>query len=208
MSSSQRDVPAGMPAFTLRVSVPAWLLSLLLHGTVLLVLALTWRFTPKGLPGTGERTVFGEIVIAHHTPEGDFFETQDGVAKSQSEAKSQQTLADALGEDAAARPSVNLPRADIGLPSGSGTTGAGISTLTGGATQPRGGKPSDIKVQFMNVEGVGSSFVFVIDRSASMDSPNRLPLNGAKSALKASLKQLNDTCQFQIVFYNDKAQTL
>lgn len=208
MSTAKRDGQADIPAFSLRVSVPSWLLSLLLHGTILLVLALTWRFAPKGLPGNADRTVLGEIVIAHHTPEGDYFETQDGVAKAQSEARSQQTLADALSEEAAAAPSVNLPRADIGLPSGSGTTGAGLSTLTGGAAQPRSGRPGSVKVQFMNVESVGSTFVFVIDRSASMDSPNRLPLNGAKSALKAALKQLNDTCQFQIVFYNDKPQVM
>jgi hypothetical protein len=54
------------------------------------------------------------------------------------------------------------------------------------------------------VSGSGSSFVYVFDRSDSMNGYDGRPLRAAKAELIRSLKTLTDRQQFQIVFYNDQ----
>jgi hypothetical protein len=52
--------------------------------------------------------------------------------------------------------------------------------------------------------GAGSKFIYVFDRSASMAERNGRPLAAAKRELIESLQQLDDTTQFQIIFYNER----
>lgn len=54
----------------------------------------------------------------------------------------------------------------------------------------------------MGVKGTGKKFVYVIDRSFSM--ANDQALQAAKLELLASLQRLNETQQFQIIFYNNE----
>jgi hypothetical protein len=74
--------------------------------------------------------------------------------------------------------------------SGSGTSGTG--TGTGQAT-----------ASFMGLKGTGSSFVYVLDRSASMSEFEGAPMRFAKEELMRSIQSLKENHQFQIVFYND-----
>ena len=53
------------------------------------------------------------------------------------------------------------------------------------------------------MEGSGSSFAYVVDRSDSMNAYDGAPLRFAKRELIKSLGSLNEYNQFQIVFYND-----
>ena len=53
------------------------------------------------------------------------------------------------------------------------------------------------------IAGEGSRFVYVFDRSGSMDDPAGTPLRAAKKELLDSLKQLDDVHQFYIIFYNE-----
>jgi hypothetical protein len=53
------------------------------------------------------------------------------------------------------------------------------------------------------VEGHGNKFVYLFDRSASMDGP---PLSAAKRQLLESLQQLDEVNQFQIIFFNSKTR--
>jgi hypothetical protein len=53
------------------------------------------------------------------------------------------------------------------------------------------------------VAGEGSRFVYVFDRSGSMDDPGGTPLKAAKKELMESLSQLTDIHQFYIIFYNE-----
>ena len=59
--------------------------------------------------------------------------------------------------------------------------------------------------QVFGVTGRGTSFVFVFDRSLSM---NGAPLAAAKRELLASLGQLERVHQFQIIFYNEKPKMM
>lgn len=52
--------------------------------------------------------------------------------------------------------------------------------------------------------GEGSKFVYVFDRSGSMDNNGGAPLRAAKAELIASLEDLQSTQQFQIIFYNER----
>jgi uncharacterized protein with von Willebrand factor type A (vWA) domain len=56
-------------------------------------------------------------------------------------------------------------------------------------------------VRVFGVEGVGSKFVFVFDRSTSMEGP---PLAAAKAQLVASLRALRPIHQFHIIFFNQQ----
>jgi hypothetical protein len=53
------------------------------------------------------------------------------------------------------------------------------------------------------VEGHGNKFVYLFDRSASMEGP---PLSTAKRQLLESLRPLDDVNQFQIIFFNSKTR--
>ena len=58
------------------------------------------------------------------------------------------------------------------------------------------------KTTLFGVEAKGASFVYVFDRSGSMDVPDGKPLRAAKEELLHSLDALSDVQQFQIIFYN------
>jgi hypothetical protein len=57
------------------------------------------------------------------------------------------------------------------------------------------------KVKVFGVEGAGNKFVYVFDRSASMEGP---PLAAAKSQLIKSLEAIDEVQQFHILFFNQR----
>lgn len=54
------------------------------------------------------------------------------------------------------------------------------------------------------LEAAGDRFVYVVDRSASMDEPDGRPLARAKRELLASIEALGDARQFHVIFYNER----
>jgi hypothetical protein len=60
------------------------------------------------------------------------------------------------------------------------------------------------RTRMFGVEAEGFKFVYVLDRSASMGGSGPTALRAAKAELLASLQDLDQTHQFQIVFYNEK----
>jgi hypothetical protein len=54
------------------------------------------------------------------------------------------------------------------------------------------------------VSGSGSRFVYVFDRSDSMNGYGGKPLRAAKAELLRSLRTLSERQRFQLIFYNDK----
>ncbi|HEX3997719.1 MAG TPA: VWA domain-containing protein [Pirellulales bacterium] len=61
---------------------------------------------------------------------------------------------------------------------------------------------SEGKATLLGVEGKGTKFVYVFDRSGSMGVPGNKPLNRAKAELLRSIDALSDLQQFYIIFYN------
>lgn len=82
-------------------------------------------------------------------------------------------------------------------------TNSGAQDLTFGNSSdvPFGGK---VTTEVFGVKGTGSRFVYVFDRSASMEDLGGKPLRAAKRQLLESLESLGETQQFQIIFYNNE----
>jgi hypothetical protein len=60
------------------------------------------------------------------------------------------------------------------------------------------------KVNVFGVEGTGNKFIYLFDRSASMEGA---PLANAKRQLVESLKSLDEVHQFHIIFFNHRLQS-
>jgi hypothetical protein len=67
------------------------------------------------------------------------------------------------------------------------------------------GPNEPIETQLFGVRGKGSRFVYVFDRSSSMEGA---PLVAAKRELIASLQSLQSMHQFQIIFYHQEPQLM
>ncbi|WP_437226151.1 hypothetical protein SH661x_004435 [Planctomicrobium sp. SH661] len=213
--------------------IPAWMGSLLFHGVLgVSIVFFSQLWGPRGdMEGDGGDS-FREIGIRMLPPgpSGGTGGTSDGESAASSTepvaaaAQPQpemvlptQELPVALSlpqsSPTASIPSVigpglanSLTTVDIGglvkpAKAGSGAVGAG-SPGTGGGTGGGDGAGGGGGTSFLGVKGVGKRFVYVIDRSFSMASDNAL--QAAKLELLASLQRLNESQQFQIIFYNNK----
>ncbi len=94
-----------------------------------------------------------------------------------------------------------------------GGEGTGVGAATGD-----GSTPGHAMTSMFGLVGEGGDFVYVFDRSQSMNSVltsqidgvksvTITPLEAAKNELNRSIGDLNDSCRFQVVFYNDVAVT-
>ncbi|MCY2975030.1 MAG: hypothetical protein NTW52_10240 [Planctomycetota bacterium] len=205
--------------------------SLLVHLTLLLLLA--WLWTPSGNGSGADRDRPVGIAIIHQASGSTEYFLEPGgqgnssknepasasesstnsntVAKAVEAASSQAinpvTVESLLGEFAAldattVQTSANSGSAGTGTSSigksGQGSTGTGSAGVGNG----RGSKGST-KTQVFGIEGSGNSFVYVFDRSDSMNGFEGAPFRAAKKELLKSLESLKSINQFQIIFYNE-----
>ena len=194
----------------------AWIASCLVHTTLLVVIALLWRPQTHGTSGELDRPVG----IAHQTNAGDEYLLEGG--SSGASSSSAATLQSAsLAFDSSSGPPLSIDNILSELvgnqagvsnnngqdgSAGTGLAGGGGSSTSGTGRGPGTGKKT--KTNFFGVEGSGSSFVYVVDRSDSMNAYESAPLRNAKRELLKSLESLNEYNQFQIVFYNDSLSPL
>jgi hypothetical protein len=163
------------------------------------------------------------IVLMHKGPDGPRFEGEESFEEDTLEAaKATETAAataparldsleDALPSAAELQgtqptePQPAWPPAGVGLtsPVGSETysVGSAAALAAGGKPSRQSGGPAHVSL--FGVEGVGSKFVYLFDRSVSMEGPL---LAAAKRQLIASLQSLENVHQFQIVFFNYDVQ--
>ncbi len=66
------------------------------------------------------------------------------------------------------------------------------------------GSGGKARTSLFGVTGEGYSFVYVFDRSGSMGGSGRTSLQMVKGELLKSLRNLGETQQFQMIFYNDR----
>ncbi len=135
-----------------------------------------------------------ETVVPREAPRISDLLAQPNATDSPAETADGMKIPDVIGAGSAS----GLPQLP-GSPSGlikpsasSGSTGRAAS----GASVPGPGQTT-----FMNIADSGRSFVYLIDISGSMAEQNRLEL--ARSQLKSSLRLLQPTQEFQIIFYSD-----
>ena len=192
----------------------AWIASCLLHTTLLVLFALLWRPQIRGTSGEPDRPV--GIAVAYETNQGSEYSLEGGAtgANVASAAVSQAIPIAVINATGPPISIENIVSDLIGNQTGpsetnqtqNGSQGTGLSGDggSGSSTGGRGrGAGKKTKTSFFGVDGSGSSFVYVVDRSDSMNAYDAAPLRFAKRELLTSLESLNEYNQFQIVFYND-----
>ena len=184
--------------------LPAWAISLVLHGLVFAGLTYTLQLTPPGAALDPDRKV--AIVLVHEKPgEREYFDGQadQGQAANAHEASTQSALP--------APQEVPVNVAGV-LPEPQEISGNGLANALPQASEftaggrPRGGPDNGTSTEVFGITGVGSKFVYVFDRSGSMDGYQGRPLLAAKRELLRSLQDLDAIHQFQIIFYNEQPQ--
>jgi len=214
----------------LRFSAPSWLVSLVVHATLLVVLTLTIQVQPRGMPGgIGREGLSMFNSEGYGDGSGDYFDDEPsggGTGATTTSTTVNLSPAAAGAGDAAGlfddRPPIDataaLPRSinggggagplgeGIGGATGAGgfTSGSGAGSGPGG--RGRGGPPGGrARTKLYGIEADGYKFIYVFDRSGSMGGSGRnTPLSSAKANLLASLEALGETHQFQIIFYNER----
>jgi hypothetical protein len=192
-------------------TVPAWFISVLLHSTLLVTLALTIQAAPRGAAVDEPGRDVG-LVLKKTTESGeDFYESDSKLPPSPDQSDSAASPSANPSQVVGDRPPVDVAAA---LPQGKpliglGSTEAGALPGASGLTQGTGpttgvGKRGAARTKVYGLEGEGHKFVYVFDRSASMGNERYSPLQAAKRELKASLDSLQPQHQFQIVFYNQE----
>lgn len=188
--------------------IPAWILSALFHFFLVIVLAFVIQSEPKGTTDEPERT--GGIVLVKNSPKKTEYFTEEELQES-----AQKSTAGDSSAIEKALPKLNdlnealpgfLPSDDdlgkIGAELGDNILGA-EDFLDGISKGIKEGVSKDVTTEVFGVQGTGTKFVYVFDRSGSMDQFGGKPLRAAKSQLLTSLDSLGPDQMFQIVFYND-----
>ena len=194
-------------------TAPALMMSLVLHVVLLTTLGWILFTKPHGTGELEDRPI--GIALVHRLPDRDqYVDPQQAESANPTEQESQSSQA----TSAAAPPADLAPPLDLAgvlksmqsIPSPvSGSGLAGESELDGDAFRSSlDGKAAsgtaDTTTMLFGISGSGSSFVYVFDRSDSMNGFGGKPLRAAKTELIQSLKTLTDRQQFQIIFYNDQ----
>ncbi|TWU58020.1 vWA domain-containing protein [Rubripirellula reticaptiva] len=210
------SAPAAQPV-DLTPSPPAWpalVMSLVFHILLLTTIGLIWTQNPLGSGEITDRPV--GIAIVHRMPDRDLYTepvVPQVIEQPTSEAASAAAAASPAAPPADLSPPLDLDgilKAIQSTPSPiSGTGMAGETNLDGDAFGSAGGKTtsgdsSDSTAMLFGVSGSGSRFVYVFDRSDSMNGFGGKPLRAAKAELIRSLGSLSDKQRFQLIFYNDK----
>lgn len=176
---------------------------MIVHVLLTLLLILWGGKIPQGAAEEVLRDV--GIVLKRETSAGVKFDGEEDIAAHKTadinspEPTVSAALPDLATHSAASEALPTLP--GPGLMAGAeGNPGAGEMTQGGGT---RGGARGEIGEQtttsVFGVPGTGSKFVYVFDRSASMEGA---PLAAAKQQLLASLDSLEEIHRFHIIFFN------
>lgn len=210
--------------------IPAWLLSLAMHGAAFVVLALVVR-GPGVVPIPTPEKEVGIVLASATASETEYFDSsaaETALPNELSETESADAAAEALPQSVDNVASdIELPElnnAEEGLNSGVGVVAApDFSAGSGGVTLPgedlseliaaekalmaarkTSSGPSTSLAPFGARAAVGNSFVFLLDRSRSMGDEGLGALAAAETELKNQLSRLGPEHKFQIIAYNHK----
>jgi hypothetical protein len=199
--------------------VPAWVLSIVIHGAMLVALCVAIKPYAHGAPdaqygsmglvlhrtsASGDSNAFDQpiiqqtaaimdvaappLLLASTAVEADEPATAQQETLTQPAKSSSTPTSAAKTQPKPTKPSgkaSSRPTASTGIHGSSGTNGYGQTSVFG-------------------VQGKGSKFIYVFDRSASMEGR---PLTAAKKQLLESLQSLESVQQFHIIFFNTKTQS-
>ena len=195
---------------------PALAMSVAFHALLLTALGWFWSTSHSGTGAVEDRPV--GIAVVHRLPDRDQYVDAAEVPPESAPTDSGESPASASQAAASAPPADLAPPIDLAgvlqamksTPSATSARGlAGETSLTGDAFgrgsggQPESGASAKAAALF-GVSGSGSRFLYVMDRSDSMNGFGGTPLRAAKAELIRSLRSLSKRQQFQIIFYNDR----
>lgn len=201
-------------------TVPSWIVSICLHGTLMFCFAAGLQSCERGQSGASEEN-FRDVGIyvkdaADQLENNVADETTQPPAPERSQTDTEivpteAELAEAAADSLSSIPDdlVNLPELDTPSVIGAGqslsmpapATPANVFEATDGApvaSTARSTKHGE--TSFFDIKAAGTRFVYVVDCSSSMGFYKQLLV--AKSEVAASLQSLESTQQFQVIFYN------
>lgn len=202
----RREIPTLPSADRGLRSSTAWIVSLLFHTAVLVTIGSLWVSTSNGTGGSPDRPV--GIAVIYEAEGREAYELSGGGSQSNEAATSAE---DALPSANDARQTSSEIEALLGdlLPDGGAIAGE-LASASGSLGLGEGGGDlggnrgiPKAKTSVFGIEGEGTRFLYVFDRSDSMNGFGGLPLQFAKTQLLESLQSLGPVHQFQIIFYND-----
>ncbi|MCA8994230.1 MAG: hypothetical protein KDA69_18680 [Planctomycetaceae bacterium] len=204
------------------ITVPSWVLSLIIHAIFITILIVVSQMPScRGDFGGDGGESFRKVGIRQRGEQNKASEVEaEQPSEEQLPTISSPVVTTSAIPD---QPPIPLPLPAIQSPSmpllGAGpppqfdaTQFSSViqpSQIVSGGAPPSGG-PNDGSdtnaTSFLGVSDRGRSFVYIIDRSSSMEDDGRL--RAAKMELLSSLQQLDESQQFQIIFYNAKFTVL
>ena len=204
--------PAAIPPAAARLQIPAWLMSFLLHFCVFTACAYFIRDKPRGIAGVEPGKEAGIVLVSSTQGKSSYLDQNEAASGDAADSASNSASAAVSSPfpDAIALPSPGpvLPTKQGATSIGGLPTGIPDSigfTKGGGSPGGKGDGKGSTQLQVFGVRGNGSKFIYVFDRSASMEGR---PLAAAKRELIASLESLDKIHQFQIIFYNQEPRLM
>ena len=191
-----------------RSTLIAWMCSILIHSAICFAAVIAYQRMPEGTAPQETNRTAGVALVRKINGLAEYF-TESGPLSDSARLPS---------NDTTPSPEAFLPSEDElaiddvfgALPTPNGTARAGEPSLPGRAGDvtansggPRG-KVGTARTKVFGLEGEGNRFVYVFDRSGSMDGFDARPLRAAKAELLNSLIDLQRIHQFQIIFYNER----
>lgn len=198
-----------------RLALPSWVLSGLFHGLVLacVILLSQAKGCQPGYPGEGGES-FRQVGV--YLTSG---ETEDEPPPEESVETPSEAAAPA---EVAESPLLDGPPVELDLPDASNqpvlgqgappsveSGGRAASSLASGAVTgaaPSTGTALGGATSLFGISDAGKKFVYVLDRSGSMDEFGALRV--AKAELRSSLQRLDATQEFQVIFYSNASVML
>ncbi|QDU98470.1 vWA domain-containing protein [Lignipirellula cremea] len=200
--------------------LPAWLLSAVLHGLLFITAVFCLRFAPRGVAPEADRPA-SIVLVNTSAGEVEYFSEEEA---NDSESAAAAAAAQAFTAASAGSPLPAVEEAPLemaGLLPSAGELQGGFGDLADAlpdasdltsdgkdGRRPLVGAGAQTRTQVFGLQGEGSKFVYVFDRSGSMEGYGGRPIAAAKAELAASLGPLESTHQFQIIFYNERPTVL
>lgn len=207
----RREIPE-LPRLELGLrSIPAWLISLLFHVAAVVLLGVFWTAQPSGTGGQADRPAGIAVVYESQGEESyelqDSNDTESGATDSVSPSASIENSLNSSSAlvDSAQQELSNLLPGSVSAGAESEAAAGGVGLSGGGEGLSGSGGVSTVKTKVFGIEGEGNRFLYVFDRSGSMNGYSGAPLREAKRELTQSIESLGEAHQFQVIFYNEFA---
>lgn len=187
------------------ITIRAWALSLLVHGAVLI--GLGYVMLGSGTPVAGNGAGRGEVVLDSQwgvreprpAPQVVSFTTTGNRAPNLIAPELLAPMRQPIFDPHVAPASATIPAEQPPRPP--------IQAASAASSAPPAAGPgtNGTETQIFGLRSRGARFVYVFDRSSSMEGGL---LSAAKRELIASLQALDGRHQFQIIFYNERPQLM